>query len=414
MQKHVLAMIMAGGKGSRLFPLTEARAKPAVPFGGKYRIVDFALSNFVNSGIYSIYVLTQFKSQSLGEHLQQGWSFGSMLRDHFILPVPAQMQAGETWYRGTADAIFQNLNLVRETRPDLVCVFGGDHIYRMDVSQMVAFHESRHSDITVAATTVPVEEASAFGVIGVDSDWRITRFQEKPTEPATLPGDPTRSLVSMGNYIFSRQILEDVIQRDAEDAESSHDFGKDVLPACILEHQVHCYDFTRNAIPGQTGPNTYWRDVGTIESYFDANMDLREIVPEFNLYNRNWPIRTTPLFDAPAKFVHDENDRVGHAVNSLVCGGTIVSGASVRNSIIGRNVKIRSFAEVTDCIVMDNAEIGPGARLSRVIVDKNNLIPDGAVIDSTVDAGDNFVSPSGIVVIRKRPRFESTAGIVHF
>lgn len=415
MQKSVLAMVMAGGRGQRLQPLTDQRAKPAVPFGGQFRIIDFVLSNFINSGIYSVYVLTQFKSQSLVEHLQAGWGFGSMLKDHFVFSVPAQMQTGDNWYSGTADAIHQNLNLIKESRPHLVCIFGGDHIYRMDVSQMIAFHEHRMADCTVAGITVPVAEASSFGVIEVDEDWRIVGFEEKPAAPRTIPGDPGRSLVSMGNYVFTGRALVNMLEDDAADATSAHDFGKDVIPKRLHDHRLYCYDFTQNRVPGQSLPNTYWRDVGTLESYYEASMDLRKVVPEFNLYNRAWPIRTARFDDPPAKFVHDLENRTGRAVNSIVCAGSILSGCTVKNSVIGRNVKIHSFAEVSDAIVFDNVEIGRGAKVQKAIIDKNNRIADGASIgfDRDEDAKEHLVSPTGIVVVKKQPRFEAGIGTIN-
>ncbi len=415
MQKSVLAMVMAGGRGQRLHPLTETRAKPAVPFGGQYRIIDFVLSNLVNSGIYSIYVLTQFKSQSLTEHLQYGWGFGSILRDHFVTAVPAQMQTGDAWYRGTADAIHQNLNLVRESRPHIVCIFGGDHIYRMDVSQMVAWHEQHTADCTVAAIPMPIEEASAFGVMEVDKDGRIVGFEEKPAAPKAMPGDPTRALVSMGNYVFSGRALVELLERDAADPKSSRDFGKDIIPGALKDHRMWCYDFTRNRVPGQALPNAYWRDVGTIDSYFDASMDLRAVVPQFNLYNAQWPIRSTRFDDPPAKFVHDLDNRTGRAVNSIVCAGSILSGATVRNSIIGRNVKIHSYADISDSIIFDHVTIGRGAKLHRCIVDKNNRIADGLSIGGEAgNAGHDWtVTSSGLVVVPKQPRFEGGIGSIN-
>jgi glucose-1-phosphate adenylyltransferase len=402
-------MVMAGGRGLRLSPLTRDRAKPAVPFGGNYRIIDFALSNFVNSGIHSIYVLTQFLSQSLSEHLQAAWTGSAFLKDHFIKCVPAQMRTGDTWYQGTADAIFQNLNLVRESRPHLVCIFGGDHIYRMDVSQMIAFHEQNESDCTVAALPVPIAEASSFGIIQIDDDWRVIGFEEKPANPKPIPSNPTHALASMGNYIFSCRSLLGALEADSALATSSHDFGKDVIPAMVKDRRVFCYDFTSNRVPGEKGPNTYWRDVGTIEAYFDANMDLRDVVPAFNLYNRHWPIRTARFDDPPAKFVHEETGRMGHALNSMVCEGSILSGCTVRNSIIGRNVKIHSYAEVVDSIIFDNVEIGQNAKINRSIIDKNVKIPEGGQIGLTtaMNAAEHFVSPGGITVITKQPRFET-------
>ncbi len=400
---------MAGGKGTRLHPLTRDRAKPAVPFGGTFRIIDFVRSNFIKSGIYSVYVLTQFMSQSLTEHLQQAWSFSSLLREHFITPVPAQMRTGDTWYRGTADAIHQNLNLVRESRPHLVCIFGGDHVYRMDLSQMLHFHEHNEADCTVAAIPVPIEEASAFGVIEIDDDRRIIGFEEKPKNPKCIPGDPTRALASMGNYVFSCRTLIAELEADAVNERSSHDFGKDIIPAMIKDRRVYCYDFATNRVPGEKGANTYWKDVGTIEAYYEANMDLREVVPMFNLYNRAWPIRTARYDDPPAKFVHDADNRTGRAVNSLVCEGSILSGSTVRNSIVGRNVKIHSFAEVTDSILFDNVEIGRNAKVNRVIIDKNVKIPDHAQIgfDPIADGKLFHVSSSGIIVIPKQPRYDT-------
>jgi glucose-1-phosphate adenylyltransferase len=415
MKKSVLAMVLAGGRGQRLYPLTKDRAKPAVPFGGKFRIIDFVLSNLVNSGIYSIYVLTQFKSQSLTEHILSGWSTSTMLTDNFVVPVPAQMRMGEVWYQGTADAIYQNLNLVHEAQPHLVCIFGGDHIYRMDVSHMISYHEQKMADCTVAAITVPRAEASSFGVIEIDADWRIVGFEEKPAEPKTLPNDSSRSLVSMGNYVFSGRALVDFLEDDAQDSSSSHDFGKDVIPSRIRDHRIVCYDFTRNLIPGHDGENTYWRDVGTIDSYFDSNMDLRQVVPQFNVYNRHWPIRTVRHHAPPVKFVHEEDNRTGMAVNSLVCEGTILSGCSVRNCIIGRNVKINSYAEISDTIIFDNVEIGRRARIHRAILDKNVHVPEDAVMgmDPEQDARDHFVSETGLVVVPKQPRYESHIGFIH-
>jgi glucose-1-phosphate adenylyltransferase len=409
MQIRVLAMIMAGGRGRRLSPLTRDRAKPAVPFGGKYRIIDFALSNFVNSGIHSIYVLTQFLSQSLSEHLQSAWTVSAFLKDQFIKCVPAQMRTGDLWYQGTADAIFQNLNLIRESRPHLVCIFGGDHIYRMDVSQMIAFHEDKESDCTVAAIPVPIEQASSFGIIQVDDDWRVVGFEEKPGKPKPLPNDPTKALASMGNYIFSCRALLSSLEADSAIATSTHDFGKDVIPALVGSGRVFCYDFTSNRVPGEIGLNDYWRDVGTIEAYFEANMDLRDVVPAFNLYNRHWPIRTARYDDPPAKFVHEESARTGRALNSMVCEGSILSGCLVRNSMIGRNVKIHSYSEIADSIIFDNVEIGENARISRAIIDKNVKIPEGARIGVGIatDPSEHFVSPGGITVIPKQPRFDA-------
>ena len=416
MKRSVLGMIMAGGRGSRLFPLTDQRAKPAVPFGGKFRIIDFVLSNFTNSGIFSLYVLTQFKSQSLTEHIQEAWNISGKFRSQFVHPVPAQMQAGEFWYRGTADAIFQNLNLVREANPDVVCIFGGDHIYRMDISQMIGFHGKRGSDLTVAAIVVPKEEATQFGVIQVDEDWRIIGFEEKPQEPKTMPTDPTKCLVSMGNYVFERETLVNLLERDAANPESDHDFGKNIIPEAIQSLKVYCYDFTQNDVPGEEGPNTYWRDVGTIDSYYEASMDLRMPLPQFNLYNNSWPIRSLPAEGPPAKFVHYQSNRKGRALDSLVCEGSIISGARIKNCIIGRNVKVHSFCEITDSIIFDGVEIGRDSKVHKAIIDKNNIIPEGSRIGlGTEQSGpQHYVTPSGIVVVPKKPRFGATLGTLNF
>ncbi len=416
MRKRVLGMVMAGGRGTRLFPLTRDRAKPAVPFGGKYRIIDFVLSNFLNSGISSIYVLTQFMSQSLTEHIQAHWALNSaVLKDNFIIPVPAQMRTGESWFRGTADAIFQNLNLVREGRPHLVAIFGADHIYRMDISQMLTFHEESRADVTVAGIPVAIQDASAFGVMQVDGAGRITDFQEKPAAPPPMPSDPARALCSMGNYVFSARVLVDVLERDARSTTSSHDFGKDILPSMIERYHVACYNFEDNEIPGRPGrKNDYWRDVGTIEAYYDAHMDLRDVVPAFDLYNPLWPIRSARIDMPPAKFVHESPERTGRALNSIVCDGTILSGCLVRGSVLSRNIKIHSYAEVIDSIIFDGVEIGERARVSRAIIDKNVKIPAGTTVghDPVKDGESFFVSDTGIVVIPKQPRFEGDIGVV--
>ena len=314
---NVLGMIMAGGEGSRLFPLTKERAKPAVPFGGKYRLIDFVLSNFINSRIYSIYVLTQFKSQSLTEHLQEGWRFGSILPNHFILPVPAQKRTGESWYQGTADAIYQNINLIEGSKFDLVLIFGADHIYRMDIQQMIDFHRRKKADVTISALPVPIKEATSFGVIQVDAKNMVVGFQEKPSRPKAIPGRPQEAFASMGNYIFNTDFLLSILKEDAAMKDSSHDFGKDILPRIYKTNRVFTYDFCTNRIPGLTRKEYgYWRDVGTIQSFWEANMDLRNIKPEFNLYTPGWPIKTTSFEGPPAKFVFNEDGRRGQAVNS--------------------------------------------------------------------------------------------------
>jgi glucose-1-phosphate adenylyltransferase len=325
---RVLGIVLAGGKGTRLFPLTRERAKPAVPFGGKYRIIDFVLSNFINSGINSIYVLTQFRSQSLLQHLSEGWQFSGVLKSHFIIPVPAQMRSeDETWYRGTADAISQNINLVEQSDPHVVAIFGGDHIYRMNIAGMIDFHMARQAEVTVAAIPMPRKHAAEFGVIEADEDGRILAFHEKNANAPTMPGDPSQVYASMGNYIFSKRTLVDLLKADTNDPASHHDFGKDILPKLAGNDPIYAYNFQTNRIPGEAEDSIpYWRDVGTIDAYYQANMDLRSVKPELNLYNREWPLRSASYPDPPAKFTFDEADRRGEAIDSIVSGGCILSG----------------------------------------------------------------------------------------
>ena len=396
---------MAGGQGTRLYPLTRDRAKPAVPFGGKYRIVDFVLSNFVNSQIYSIYVLVQWRSQSLIEHLKDGWQLGRIMHDHFIVPVPAQMRMGESWYQGTADAIFQNLNLIDDFKPDLVAVFGADHIYRMDIGQMIEFHVERKSAVTVATLPVPIEEADQFGIMEVDSGLRVSNFEEKPRQPPrAMPGAPGKCLASMGNYLFDPQILRSALAKDADKRSSHHDFGRDLIPALIDRVPVYAYNFMSNRIRGDSEENlSYWRDVGTIDAYYEANMDLRDARPHLNLYNQFWPLRTAYYNQPPAKFVFNEDFRRGQALHSTVSEGCIVSGGTVRNSILGRSVFVHSYSQVDDSVIMDYCEIGRYAKVRRAIIDKNVQIPEGEEIgyDLERDRKRYFVTESGIVVIPK-------------
>jgi glucose-1-phosphate adenylyltransferase len=403
MQLRVLAFVLAGGKGTRLYPLTKERAKPAVPFGGRYRIVDFVLSNLVNSGIYSIYILVQFKSQSLLQHLREGWESSSLLRNHFIIPVPAQMRSpGEDWYRGTADAIYQNINLIEQAEPHVVAIFGADHIYRMNIREMVEFHVERSAQVTVSAIPVEKEQAIEFGVIETTEDGTINGFHEKKPDAPTMPGDPNRVYASMGNYLFSTKVLLDELRADGEKEHSSHDFGRDILPNLIGRASMFAYDFQTNRVPGDPGgAPVYWRDVGTLDAYFDANMDLRAISPELNLYNRQWPLRTAGYFDAPAKFIFDADGRRGQALDSIVSGGSILSGGLVRGSVIGRGVRIHSHALVEDSIIFDNCDIGRRARVRRAILDKNVRVPPDAVIGYDLDRDRQFyhVTDSGIVVI---------------
>ena len=406
MQLRVLAFVLAGGKGTRLYPLTKERAKPAVPFGGRYRIVDFVLSNLLNSGIYSTYVLIQFKSQSLLQHLREGWESGGLLKSHFIIPVPAQMRTpDENWYRGTADAIYQNINLIEQADPHVVAIFGADHIYRMNIREMIEFHEQKRAQITIASIPVPKEEAREFGVIESAPDGAVRAFHEKNPNAPTMPSDPSRVYASMGNYVFSTSTLLRELYADANRPDSSHDFGRDILPGLIGRSEMFAYDFQTNRIPGDPPDQlAYWRDVGTIDAYYDANMDLRSVKPELNLYNRQWPLRTAGYQDAPAKFIFDEEGRRGQAIDSIVSGGCILSGGLVRNSVLGRGVRVHRGALVEDSILFDNCDVGRHAKLRRVILDKNVRVPEGAEIGYDLEKDRRFhhVTESGIVVVEGR------------
>ncbi|MBD3393886.1 MAG: glucose-1-phosphate adenylyltransferase [Chitinivibrionales bacterium] len=398
-------MIMAGGEGSRLHPLTKERAKPAVHFGGKYRIIDFVLNNFINSGIFKIKVLTQFKADSLIKHLTTGWSLNRML-GQYIDPVPAQMRTGRRWYEGTADAVFQNINLIEDENPDYIAVFGADHIYKMDISQMLDFHRRVGAVATIAAIPKPVNEAAKkFGIIEVDYNWRMVGFEEKPEHPRSIPGRPDMALVSMGNYIFNRNFLVRELSDDASVNESSHDFGRDVIPKVFPDYPIYVYDFSNNRIPGESPlQNAYWEDVGTLEAYYKANMTLRDVVPEINLYNEDWPIRTAPGQSAPAKFVWDgegDDRRKGEALDSIVSGGCIISGGKVMRSVLSRGIRVHSYATVEDSIVFSDVEIGERSHIRRAIVDKNIRIAPGTRIGFNLeeDRKHHFVSDSGIVVL---------------
>jgi glucose-1-phosphate adenylyltransferase len=403
MRMRVLGIVLAGGKGTRLYPLTRERAKPAVPFGGKYRIIDFVLSNFINSGIYSVYVLTQFRSQSLLQHLSEGWNFGSLLKNQFIIPVPAQMRSvGETWYQGTADAIYQNVNLVEQSDPHVVAIFGGDHVYRMNIAEMIEYHVQKSADVSVAAIPVARQQAFEFGVIEARDDGHILAFHEKNPDAPTMPGDPDRVYASMGNYVFSTRTLLRLLHEDANDPNSSHDFGRDILPKLAGKAEIFAYDFQTNRIPGEPPENApYWRDVGTIDAYYEASMDLRSVSPALNLFNREWPVRTTSYPDPPAKFTFDDENRRGQAIDSIVSGGCILSGGMVKNSVLGRNVRVHSGAVVEQCVILDNCDIGRRAKVRRAILDKNVRIPEDAVIgwDLDQDRAHRHVTESGIVVV---------------
>lgn len=404
MQLRVLSFVLAGGKGTRLYPLTKERAKPAVPFGGQYRIIDFVLSNLINSGVYSVYVLIQFKSQSLLQHLRDGWEFSGLLKNHFVIPVPAQMRShGETWYKGTADAIYQNVNLIEQSDPHLVAVFGADHIYRMNIRAMLEFHEQKRAQATVAAIPVAKALASEFGVIETAPDGRILAFHEKNPDAPAMPGNPDMVLASMGNYVFSTAPLLKYLHEDAKMKDTAHDFGRNILPRWVERGDVYAYDFQTNRIPGDpVGAVCYWRDVGTIDAYYDATMDLRSVTPALNLYNRRWPLRTAGYDDPPVKFTFDEEGRRGAAIDSIVSSGSILSGGLVRNSVLGRGVRVHAGASVDDCIVFDNCDIGRRAKIQRAILDKNVIVPEDAVIgyDPQEDAKRGYhVTESGIVVV---------------
>lgn len=403
MQLKVLAFVLAGGEGTRLYPLTRERAKPAVPFGGKYRIVDFVLSNLVNSGIYSIYVLIQFRSQSLLQHLSDGWQFGGILKNEFLVPVPAQMRTkGKEWYRGTADAIHQNLNLIEQSAPDIVVVFGADHIYRMNIREMIEYHQQKRAHVTIAALPTDKKFAKDFGVIEATESGRIIGFHEKKADAPTMPGDSNRVYASMGNYVFSTDRLLKMIEEDQEDPESSHDFGKDILPKAIGRAEMFAYNFNMNKIPGEDPDKCpYWRDVGTLDAFYEANMDIRAISPELNLFNREWPLRTASYPDPPAKFAFDEENRRGQAIDSVVSGGCIISGGLVRDSVLGRHVYVHAGCQIEASVIFDNCDIGRNSKLRRCILQKNVRIPEGSVIgyDHEEDKKHYHVTESGIVVI---------------
>jgi len=396
-QARVLAMVLAGGEGARLLPLTNERSKPAVPFGGRYRIVDFVLSNLVNSGIYSIYLLVQYKSQSLIEHINRSWTLSPILPDQFVTVVPPQMREGPEWFQGTADAVYQNLNLIDYHHPDVVAVFGADHVYRMDVRQMLDFHRATNAHVTVAALPVPLEQASRFGLIEAADDGRVRAFVEKPDKPPATPGDPTRAYASMGNYLFDTDVLVQAL-RDAKERNES-DFGRHILPRLSQTHRVHAYDFGSNRVPGvrEYEEQGYWRDVGTIESYFDANQDVLGAEPRFNLFNSHWQIGSSN-YQGPTARIVDGNIR-----NCMIGGGTLIKGGTLRNTIIRREVVLEEDVELEDCIIMDYVVIRRGARLKRVIVDRYNTIEPLSRIgyDLEEDRRGSFVTDSGIVVVAK-------------
>lgn len=411
-QPNVLAIVLAGGEGTRLLPLTAHRAKPAVPFGGSFRIIDFALSNFVNSDIHRIKVLTQYKSDSLLNHISRGWRLAHML-DHYVEPVPAQQRLGKQWFRGSADALYQSFNVVTDENPDFVCVFGGDHIYRMDVRQMLAFHLETGAELTVAAVPMRSDEAHAFGVIAIDRDWRMRDFVEKPAHPPEIPGRPGWSLVSMGNYIFSPSALYEALAADAGDETSVHDFGRSIVPMVYPQGRTYVYDFLENDVAGiEEDERGYWKDVGTLESYWQASLDLVAIKPVLNLYNRRWPIHSKLRSRPPAKFVFADEDRMGVATDSLVSPGCIISGGGINRTILFPDVRINSFAHVEESVLMDDVNVGRYCQLKRVVVDKHVDIPARTEIGVDHEADRRrglHVSESGIVVVPKGFRFAEQA-----
>ena len=404
-EPRVLGIVLAGGAGKRLAPLTADRAKPAVPFGGLYRLVDFALSNLVNSGIRRICVLTQYKSHSLDRHITTTWRLSSLL-GNYVTPVPAQQRLGPYWYTGSADAIYQSLNLIYDDQPDIVIVFGADHVFRMDPTQMIDQHVASGTGVTVAALPVPREEATAFGVIETARDGRtVEAFLEKPAEPPARPGHPDEAFASMGNYVFTSDVLVDALRKDAEDSDSRHDMGRDIIPMLVRQRLAEVYDFLDNEVPGASpGDAGYWRDVGTLDSYFDAHMDLCAVQPVFNLYNDKWPILTHVPSQPPAKFVHDNGDRVGRAINSIVSNGVIVSGGLVSSSVLSPGVRVNSWSRVERAVVLHNTKIGRHAVVQDAILDKNVIVPEGAEVgvDKERDRARGFtVSPGGITVVGK-------------
>ena len=403
---NALVMILAGGEGKRLYPLTKDRAKPAVPFGGRYRIIDFVLNNFINSGFYKIKVLTQYKSDSLNKHITRGWALSPFLNQYVDL-APAQMRTGNDWYKGTADAIYQNIFHIMDEDPKYVCIFGGDHIYKMQVAQMLKFHVDKKADLSISGIPIPIEEASEFGIMEVDENWKLINFVEKPQyKPKSIPGNPNMCLASMGNYIFDKDVLLDGINRDAQKEDSAHDFGKNVIPMLLKEGKnIYVYNFADNSFPGMSQTERgYWRDVGSIDAYWQANMDLLAYSPELNLYSKDWPLRTFNYNYPPAKFVWEEGDRVGMATNSMVSEGCIISGGGLSHCVLSPKVRINSYSSVTDSILMENVEVGRYSQIRKAIIDKNVIIPPHTTIgfNKEEDLKRGFhVSEGGVTVVPK-------------
>ncbi len=394
-----MAVIMAGGRGQRLMQLTDHRAKPATPFGGKYRIIDFSLSNCVNSGIRQIFILTQYKAHSLIQHVHRGWGYLRGELGEFVDIVPAQQQRGEDWYRGTADAVYQNLDLIEQHRPEMVLILAGDHVYKMDYGPLVAFHKEVQADITIGGVQVPLAEAHEFGVMAVDANHRIESFDEKPTNPRPMPGREGVALASMGIYVVGMEFLREILERDAADPESAHDFGRNIVPDAVRRHRVFAYPFE----DVETKAQAYWRDVGTVDAYYNANMELVHVSPELNLYDEAWPIWTMQAQVPSAKFVLDEEGRRGMAINSMVAGGCIVSGALVRESLLFFNVRVDEGTEIRRSVVLPHVEIGRGCRIANAIIDEGCFIPHGTVIghDREADKKSFHVTEQGVVLVTR-------------
>ena len=399
--RNTLALIMAGGRGERLKHLTMWRAKPAVPFGGKFRIVDFPLSNCINSGIRRIGVLTQYKSHSLILHIQKGWGHLRGEFGEFVELLPAQQRIEASWYAGTADSIYQNLDIIRSHSPDHVLILAGDHIYKMDYGAMLAQHVENNADVTVGCIEVPIEQASAFGVVQVEKNMRIRSFIEKPENPESLPGKPDETLCSMGIYIFNKDLLFELLIRDADSPNSSHDFGKDVIPYAIQKYCVYAYPFTKHPVGTNAGIQAYWRDVGTVDAFWEANLELIGITPELNLYDDEWPIWTNQEQLPPAKFIFDDDDRRGMAVDSMVSGGCIISGARVRHSLLFSNVSVDNYTKIDSSVVLPDVTIGKNCKIYHAVIDKGCSIPDGMLIgqDNEEDKKRFYISPNGVVLV---------------
>ena len=398
--RNAIALILAGGRGSRLQQLTDWRAKPAVPFGGKFRIIDFPLSNCVNSSIRRIGIATQYKAQSLIRHVQRGWSFLDGRFKEFVELLPAQQRIEATWYQGTADAVFQNLDILRRYNPDYVLVLGGDHVYKMDYGKLLADHVGKSADMTVACLEIPLAEASAFGVMSVNDEWRVTSFAEKPGHPAPIPGQPEQALANMGIYVFNASFLYEQLIRDHDERGSSHDFGKDLIPHLVPRYRVFAHRFADSCVNMASGV-PYWRDVGTIDAYWEANLDLTSVTPDLNLYDEDWPIWTHQEQLPPAKFVFDDEGRRGQTLDSMVSGGCIISGSTVRRSLLFSNVYVHSYGGIEDSVILPNVDIARNVRLRRVVVDKNCRIPAGltAGFDTVEDRKRFYVTAKGITLI---------------